>query len=214
MKKILLIAVLCLLLGLSGCVGNLHDFPETDFSVSSDLQTPTCRHEWATATCLAPRTCLKCNKTIGNKGPCKDDGNGICVNCKTDILFAHLKNSFHVRLAIPNVGENNYYTRVKYWNYTDMTILLNGTIVAGGKTCQNLEADKYAVEGGDEVSVLYYRSGAASEQNENQNNDLYLDNSSLGYTSVQINEKTVYILFDVNGVVKFGYSLQEIGVEA
>lgn len=212
MKKILLIGLCLSLFLLSACRNNLPPIPDFEDADSTESFADVCRHEWSAATCLQPRTCLKCNKTIGNTGFCKDDGTGKCVHCQQDILLNQLKANFSVRLVPASSGENNYYTRVKYLNNTDMTVLLDSDIVAGGKACRNMEAEEHPMESGDEVSVLYYRSIGAN-RDDAQYNDLYLDEKSLAHTSVQVNGKTVYFQFDVNGVVNVGYSLQEIGVE-
>lgn len=170
-------------------------------------------HKWSNATCQTPKKCTTCGITEGNVGNCTDSGNGKCTYCGKDVFLNNIKNKLTVQLIVPSVGaSNNYYFQVKFVNHTGSPISLAYFTTANGKLCNNSEAKGYQLASGYEVTVPYYNALIPSERHDAKYKNMYLDNSSLANTTIEINGKTVHIKFGTNGITDIGYSLQEIGV--
>lgn len=170
-------------------------------------------HNWQEATCTSPKKCKTCNETEGSISSCKNNGNGLCVYCGQDLFLNNIKNNVTVKLIIPSIGANdNYYLTVDYANNTESTIVLDCFVSGNGKLCYNSDVSDFALQSGTGLPINYYRGITTGSRYEAKYKDMYLDNSSLAYTNIDTNGKTVYVKFGVNGIVDAGYSLQDIGI--
>ena len=188
---------------------------------SQTNQTPAqCSHTWTPATCQAPMTCTKCGATQGSVGSCKDNGNGICAYCGKDLFLENVKAGLTMQLIVPSAGaSDNYYFKVNVVNHTGSTIYLSCFASANGKLCDNYDAKDYALDNDYSIAVPYYNNSIEYKSATNRWSDykakyatMYLDNSSVGNTTVKINGKTVHVKYGTSGIIKVGYSLQDIDV--
>lgn len=169
-------------------------------------------HNWSGRTCQSPQKCKNCGVTQGDVGSCKDNGKGKCKYCGKDLYLENIKNNLTVQLIIPRSGTDNCYFTIKYVNHTGSTIVLDEYASANGYLCNGPQADKFELSNNYEVSTGYYRSVIWEDRFDDRYYDMYLDSSSLGYTNIEINGKTIFIRFGTSGITQVGYSLNEIGV--
>ena len=169
-------------------------------------------HQWNSATCTAPKTCTICGTSEGGKGKHKENAQGKCQYCNEDMLLLNVKENLILTLIVPSVGSSkNYYCQVEYINHTGKDVLLASTIYPNGTFCQNSSAYEHVLEDGYKCSVSYFRSLIWEDRYNDKYKDMYLDNDSLAWTTVQINDTIVFIKFGTQGIIKVGYSASEIG---
>lgn len=169
-------------------------------------------HQWNSATCTTPKTCTICGTSEGGKGEHKESSQGKCQYCNEDMLLLNVKENLVLTLIVPSVGSSkNYYCQVEYINRTGKDVLLASTIYPNGTFCTNSSAYEYVLESGYKCAIPYYRSILLEDRYKDKYKDMYLDNESLAWTTVRIDDTIVFIKFGTQGIVKVGYKASEIG---
>ena len=167
-------------------------------------------HSWNSATCTSPKKCSRCSTTSGTTIAHKENSQGYCSMCGKDILLQTLKDKLLVELIVPSVGTTNYYCQMKVTNRTNYDVVLDMAFLpTNGKMFTNLKVDT-TLKSGYYVVLPFYRS--VVDPYNSKYKDAYLDNMSEAYYNFDINGKTVFVKFGVNGSIRWGYSLAEIGV--
>ena len=111
------------------------------------------------------------------------------------------RDDLELTLRIPTNGGLNYYAEVRVSNYSDMDLLIPSMFSLNGKLV-NLYED-YTLSGGYYVDLTYYRAIIPSERWDDEWEDLYLDNNSIGVIVLEWNSDQYYVEFGVNGIVEF-----------